>query len=82
MPKSTYQGVLGLVGKLAVVLILAFLILPAAVVAIAAFNDKAILSFPPQTWSWRWFARALAYQDFREGFRKRPPRRHPEQTRS
>jgi len=69
MPKSTYQGVLGLVGKLAVVLILAFLILPAAVVAIAAFNDKAILSFPPQTWSWRWFARALAYQDFRDGFR-------------
>ena len=35
---------------------------------IAAFNDKAILSFPPQAWSSRWFARALAYPDFRNGF--------------
>ena len=49
--------------------ILGFLVLPAAVVTIAAFNDKAMLSFPPQAWSLRWFARAIAYQDFREGFR-------------
>lgn len=69
MPRSTYQRLLGLIGKLAVVLILGFLVLPAAVVTIAAFNDKAILSFPPQAWSTRWFAKALAYQDFREGFR-------------
>jgi len=50
MPRSTYQRLLGLIGKLAVVLILGFLVLPAVVVTIAAFNDKAILSFPPQAW--------------------------------
>ena len=49
--------------------ILGFVILPAAVVTLAAFNDKAILAFPPETWSWRWFAKALAYEDFRSGFR-------------
>src|SRR5580704_8267026 len=68
-PRSTYQRLLGYAGWLVVILILGFLILPAAVVTIAAFNDKAILSFPPQAWSWRWFAKAIAYQDFRDGFR-------------
>src|ERR1700678_711843 len=67
-PRSTYQRLLGYAGWLVVILILGFLILPAAVVTIAAFNDKAILSFPPQAWSWRWFERALAYPDFRTGF--------------
>ena len=67
-PRSTYQRLLGYAGWLVVILILGFLILPAAVVTIAAFNDKAILSFPPQAWSWRWFERALAYPDFRAGF--------------
>jgi len=52
-----------------VLLILGFLVLPVAVVTIAAFNDRAILSFPPQAWSLRWFAKAIAYQDFRDGFR-------------
>ena len=69
MPRSAYQRLLGFIGKLVVVLILGFLVLPAAVVTIAAFNDKAILSFPPQAWSMRWFAKAIAYQDFRDGFR-------------
>jgi len=69
MPRSTYQLGLGFVGKLAVLLILGFLVLPVAVVTIAAFNDRAILSFPPQAWSLRWFAKAIAYQDFRDGFR-------------
>jgi putative spermidine/putrescine transport system permease protein len=69
MPRSTYQRLLGLTGKLAVLLILGFLVLPAVVVTIAAFNDRAILSFPPQAWSLRWFAKAIAYQDFRDGFR-------------
>lgn len=67
-PQSIYQRVLGWIGLLVVLLIVAFLVLPAAVVTIAAFNDKAILSFPPQAWSWRWFGRALAYEDFRQGF--------------
>jgi putative spermidine/putrescine transport system permease protein len=49
-PRSTYQRLLGYAGWLVVILILGFLILPAAVVTIAAFNDKAILSFPPQAW--------------------------------
>ena len=69
MPQSTYQRLLGWLGRLLVLLILGFLILPAAVVTIAAFNEKAILSFPPQAWSLRWFARAIEYQDFRDGFR-------------
>jgi putative spermidine/putrescine transport system permease protein len=69
MPRSAYQRLLGFCGKLAVLLILGFLVLPAAVVAIAAFNDKAMLSFPPQAWSLRWFTRAIEYQDFRDGFR-------------
>jgi len=69
MPRSTYQLGLGFVGKFAVLLILGFLLLPVAVVTIAAFNDRAILSFPPQAWSLRWFAKAIAYQDFRDAFR-------------
>jgi putative spermidine/putrescine transport system permease protein len=69
MPRSRYQRLLSLIGKLTVLLILGFLVLPAVVVTIAAFNDKAILSFPPQAWSLRWFAKAIAYQDFRDGFR-------------
>jgi putative spermidine/putrescine transport system permease protein len=69
MPRSIYQRVLGIIGKCAVLLILGFLVLPVAVVTIAAFNDRALLSFPPQAWSLRWFAKAIAYQDFRDGFR-------------
>ena len=58
---------LSLAGKTLVVLILAFTILPALVVTIAAFNDRAILSFPPTAYSTRWFTRALAYRDFQTG---------------
>jgi|RhiMethySRZTD1v2_1073278.scaffolds.fasta_scaffold148702_3 putative spermidine/putrescine transport system permease protein len=69
MARSTFQRMLGIAGTLAVLAILGFVILPAAVVTLAAFNDKAILAFPPETWSWRWFAKALAYDDFRSGCR-------------
>jgi len=55
-------------GALVVAAILGFLLLPALVVTVAAFNAKAILAFPPQGLSWRWFAKALAYDDFRAGF--------------
>jgi len=48
VPRSIYQRLLGYFGKLAVLLIVGFLILPAVVVTMAAFNDKAILSFPPE----------------------------------
>ena len=54
------------------VAILGFLVLPAVVVTLAAFNSRAILSFPPETWSLRWFIKALAYEDFQAGFRNGP----------
>ena len=54
-------------GKLLVGLILLFIALPAVVVTIAAFNDRAILSFPPTRYSVRWFSRALTYPDFKAG---------------
>jgi putative spermidine/putrescine transport system permease protein len=69
MPRSLSQRVLKLAGILAVVAILGFLVLPAVVVAMAAVNDRAILSFPPQGLSWRWFVKALTYEDFQAGFR-------------
>jgi putative spermidine/putrescine transport system permease protein len=69
MPRSPLQRVLGFCGTLAVLASLGFLLLPAMVVAVAAFNDSALLSFPPQAWSLRWFAKAMAYQDFQEGLR-------------
>ena len=45
------------------------MLLPAVVVTLAAFNSRAILSFPPESWSWRWFVKAIAYEDFQAGFR-------------
>lgn len=66
-PRSLYQKILGRVGLVVVAVIVVFLVLPVVVVIVAAVNDKAILSFPPQALSWRWFARAIAYEDFRHG---------------
>src|SRR5436853_7051871 len=63
------EKALRIIGVAIVVAILGFLVLPAAVVMLAAFNGRAILSFPPETWSWRWFVKALAYEDFQAGFR-------------
>src|SRR5712671_2630101 len=60
---------LRILGSITVIAILGFVMLPAVVVTLAAFNGRAILSFPPETWSLRWFAKALAYEDFRAGFR-------------
>src|SRR5271166_861377 len=60
---------LRLLAGAAVTAILGFLVLPAFVVTLAAFNGRAILSFPPETWSWRWFVKAIAYPDFQAGFR-------------
>ncbi|HML13837.1 MAG TPA: ABC transporter permease, partial [Xanthobacteraceae bacterium] len=69
MPRLSSQRLLRLFGAVVVTTILGFVLLPAIVVTLAAFNGRAILSFPPETWSWRWFAKALAYEDFRAGFR-------------
>lgn len=63
------EKLLAIAGWSAVWLVVAFIVLPAVVVGISAFNDRAILSFPPQAWSTRWFARAFSYRDFSEGFR-------------
>lgn len=69
MPGLPSARLLRLLGAAIVVAILAFLVLPAFVVTLAAFNDRAILSFPPESWSWRWFLKAIAYEDFQAGFR-------------
>jgi putative spermidine/putrescine transport system permease protein len=68
MAKPVSHRVLGFAGKALVVAILGFIILPAFVVAVASFNDKALLSFPPQQLSLRWFYNAVNYRDFRAGF--------------
>src|SRR5712664_1626343 len=65
MPRLPLQWRLRLLGGVTVSAILGFLLLPALVVTLAAFNSRAILSFPPESWSWRWFVKALAYDDFR-----------------
>ena len=54
--------------RLIVMALLAFILLPAVVACIAAFDSRAIIAFPPQGFSWRWFERALNYEDFRIGF--------------
>lgn len=69
MPRSPFQRLLTIFGTLVVLAVLGFLVLPAVVVTLAAFNDKALLSFPPESFSLRWFSKAIAYEDFREGFR-------------
>jgi putative spermidine/putrescine transport system permease protein len=69
MPRLPPEKFLRLLGGVTVIAILGFLVLPAFVVGLAAFNDRAILSFPPQAWSWRWFAKAIAYEDFQAGCR-------------
>lgn len=69
MPASMSDRLLKVLGILTVVAILGFIVLPAIVVTIAAFNARAVLSFPPQEWSLRWFFKAIAYEDFQAGFR-------------
>jgi putative spermidine/putrescine transport system permease protein len=52
---------------LMVVLTLAFVAIPSIVVVIVAFGEKSIMMFPPDSWSLKWFERALTYPDFRMG---------------
>lgn len=60
---------LRIAGPALVTLLLAFVLLPVVVVTIASFNEKAILTFPPESYSLKWFARVFSYPDFREGFK-------------
>src|SRR5258708_23897078 len=69
MARPRSDSLLRVLGGIVVAAILCFLLLPALVVTLAAFNGRAILSFPPETWSWRWFIKAIEYQDFQLGFR-------------
>jgi putative spermidine/putrescine transport system permease protein len=69
MPRSPFQRLLALAGAFVVLAILSFLLLPVVVVSMAAFNGKALLSFPPQNLSWHWFVNAIRYPDFQDGLR-------------
>ena len=68
MARPLSHRMMSFAGRALVVAILGFIILPAFVVAIASFNDKALLSFPPQQLSLRWFYNAINYRDFQTGF--------------
>jgi ABC-type spermidine/putrescine transport system permease subunit II len=46
------------------VLVVAFLLLPLAVIVPAAFNDSSLLQFPPQRWSLRWFHVYITSRDW------------------
>ncbi|WP_144113292.1 ABC transporter permease [Paraburkholderia sp. BCC1886] len=67
--KPSLPWPLRIAGPASVCAIIAFLLLPVLVVTLASFNDKALLSFPPEHWSLRWFERVLTYSDFQAGFR-------------
>lgn len=60
---------LRIAGPVLVALLMAFVLLPVVVVTISAFNEKAIIAFPPESWSLKWFERVFTYPDFREGFK-------------
>lgn len=51
--------------RLAVVALVGFMTLPTVVVVVASFNPTAILSFPPEGLSLRWYENALTYPQFR-----------------
>jgi putative spermidine/putrescine transport system permease protein len=68
MRQSPAAVTLRWLGYIVVAAVLLFVLLPGLVVAITAFNDRAILAFPPQSWSLRWFWRAFSYADFSHGF--------------
>ncbi len=69
MYKSFSDHLLDWAGRILLTLILGFLVLPFIVVFIASFNESAILSFPPQSWSTRWYVNAFEYRDFGNGLR-------------
>ena len=68
MTGSQYEKWLGISGRLLVVLILVFVLLPTVVVTLSSFSSTSVLFFPPKGWSLRWFERAVSYNDFKQGF--------------
>jgi putative spermidine/putrescine transport system permease protein len=67
--KSSLPLPLRIAGPVLIALLLAFVLLPVVVVTIASFNEKAILTFPPESYSLKWFERVFSYPDFQEGFK-------------
>lgn len=67
MRRSSTDLFLNYAGQALIVLILTFVLLPAVVVVIASFNGTSVLSFPPNSYSLRWFQNALEYRDFQRG---------------
>jgi putative spermidine/putrescine transport system permease protein len=53
-----------MIGRLAVILPLAFMTLPTVIVVVASFNPTAIMSVPPTGLSLRWYENALGYPQF------------------
>lgn len=68
MSRTLRDKCLNYAGRTLVALILLYVLLPTLVVIIASFSSTSVLFFPPKGWSLRWFQRALAYDDFRNGF--------------
>ncbi len=54
-----------MIGRLIVLALVAFMTLPTVIVVVASLNPTAILSFPPQGISLRWYENALTYPQFR-----------------
>ncbi|MCK8784384.1 ABC transporter permease [Roseomonas sp. NAR14] len=54
-------------GRLLVLALLAYVLVPVLVACVAAFDTRAVTAFPPRDLTLRWFAQALAYEDFRAG---------------
>ncbi|WP_416262260.1 ABC transporter permease [Gibbsiella quercinecans] len=68
MTRSNNDKWVTLLGRLLVIAILVFVMLPTIVVFISAFSSTSVLFFPPKGWSLSWFERAVSYDDFRQGF--------------
>jgi len=69
MQKSFADQVFDWAGRILLTAILGFVLLPFFVLAIASFNEGAILSFPPTSWSVQWYVNAFEYRDFGAGLR-------------
>jgi ABC-type spermidine/putrescine transport system permease subunit II len=54
----------GMIGRAAVIALVAFMTLPTVVVIVVSVNPTAILSFPPTGFSLRWYVNALTYPQF------------------
>jgi putative spermidine/putrescine transport system permease protein len=57
----------GLLWRGFILAIYAFLLAPLVCVVIVSFNAEAVQSFPPTSWSLRWYAHALQVDSFRNG---------------